>query len=74
MELHFHFDELEFIDHACLDQISDFKSRYEDAGGTVIVEWEELFSLHTKSLADEVAAAHGITLTGDSAAPEARDD
>ena len=59
-----HFDELEFIDHACLDAISEFRTRYEANGGKIVVEWEELFSLLTKSLGDEVAVVVGITLPG----------
>ncbi len=72
-EVHFHFDELEFIDHACLDAISEFRTRYEANGGTVVVEWEELFSLQTKSLGDEVAVVEGITLTGEPS-PEDEDE
>ena len=37
-----HFNELTFIDHACLDQIGVFKGRYDRAGGTVLVEWDQL--------------------------------
>ena len=28
--------------HACLDQLNAFKSLYEEAGGELIVEWDEL--------------------------------
>jgi len=73
-ELHIHFDELEFIDHACLDLISEFRKRHESNDGQVVVEWEELFSLQTKSLGDEVAASQGITLNGDSAPPPPEGD
>ncbi|MCP4502899.1 MAG: SulP family inorganic anion transporter [Deltaproteobacteria bacterium] len=37
-----HFEDLSFIDHACLDRIGDFKTHYEESGGTVIIAWEEL--------------------------------
>lgn len=47
-EVHIHFDELEFIDHACLDLFEEFRNRYERNDGTVIVEWEELFHKRTK--------------------------
>ncbi|MGF1465013.1 MAG: SulP family inorganic anion transporter [Sandaracinaceae bacterium] len=68
-ELHLHFDELEFIDHACLDQISAFRQRHATGGGEVVVEWDELFSLQNKSLGDEAKAGSAISLPGDSRPP-----
>ena len=47
-ELHFHFDDLEFIDHACLDQLDEFRERHAESGGQVILEWDELFSRRHK--------------------------
>ena len=47
-EVHLYFDELEFIDHACLDLFDEFAARYKRGGGTVIVEWDELFHKRTK--------------------------
>jgi MFS superfamily sulfate permease-like transporter len=48
IELHVHFDDLEFIDHASLDLLDEFRSRHEASGGKVVVEWDELFSRRTK--------------------------
>lgn len=41
-ELHVHIDELNFIDHACLELLSAFRSRYEETGGSVTLEWDLL--------------------------------
>lgn len=46
-ELHFHFDELEFMDHACIDMLNEFRARYEANGGIVVVEWDELTGMRS---------------------------
>jgi len=38
-ELHMHFDELDFVDHACLDFIAAFQERQQETGGKVVMEW-----------------------------------
>ena len=35
-------DELEFVDHACLDLLEAFLERHEEAGGKVTIEWDAL--------------------------------
>jgi len=47
-ELHVCFDELDYVDHACLDLIGAFQSRHEETGGTVIMEWPSLMGRYTK--------------------------
>jgi MFS superfamily sulfate permease-like transporter len=47
-ELHLHFDELDFIDHACLDFIASFQSRYEETGGKVVMEWRSLIGRYRR--------------------------
>lgn len=42
VELNVHFDELQFIDHACLDLLSEFRMRHGRNGGRVNVSWEAL--------------------------------
>ena len=69
VELHFHFDELEFIDHACLDLLSEFRARHEARGGLVVVEWGELMEMRRrKPLGRMPAAAAGVE---DEAKPDA---
>jgi len=47
-ELHMHFDELDFIDHACLDFLSGFQLRHEETGGRVVMEWRSLIGRYTR--------------------------
>jgi hypothetical protein len=43
-----HFDELDFIDHACLDFIAGFQERHQETGGSVIMEWRSLIGRYTR--------------------------
>lgn len=45
-EVHLHLNDLDYIDHACLELLSSWSERYERRGGDVIVEWEELSGLY----------------------------
>ena len=44
MELHIDFEQLNHIDHACLDLLSNWAKQHESKGGKLIVDWD---SLHT---------------------------
>ena len=41
-EVHIHFEHLDYIDHACLDLISNWEKQHEGTGGSLVIEWEEL--------------------------------
>jgi MFS superfamily sulfate permease-like transporter len=41
-ELHVHFDELSYIDHACLDLLMNWEKQHEAAGGSLVIDWESL--------------------------------
>ncbi len=41
-ELHVHMEELDFIDHACLDLLMKWEQQHRAAGGTLLMDWEEL--------------------------------
>jgi MFS superfamily sulfate permease-like transporter len=43
-ELHVHFEDLDYIDHACLDLLSNWEKQHELTGGKLQIEWEELSS------------------------------
>ena len=43
-EVHIHFEHLDYIDHACLDLLSNWEKQHEITGGSLIIEWEELSS------------------------------
>ena len=41
-EVHVHFEHLDYIDHACLDLLTNWEKQHEAAGGILVIEWEEL--------------------------------
>jgi MFS superfamily sulfate permease-like transporter len=43
-EVHIHFEQLNYIDHACLDLLTNWEKQHEITGGSLIIEWEELSS------------------------------
>jgi MFS superfamily sulfate permease-like transporter len=43
-DVHLNFDDLRYIDHACLNLLSSWKKFHETQGGTVSVDWESLES------------------------------
>ncbi|MCS6975862.1 MAG: SulP family inorganic anion transporter [Gemmatales bacterium] len=40
--LHVHFEELSYIDHACLDLLINWEKQHEATGGTLDIDWEGL--------------------------------
>lgn len=47
-ELHVYFDELDYVDHACLDFIAAFELRHGETGGSVTMEWQSLMGRYTR--------------------------
>jgi MFS superfamily sulfate permease-like transporter len=41
-ELHVDFDRLTYIDHACLDLLTNWSKQHESKGGTLVIDWESL--------------------------------
>jgi MFS superfamily sulfate permease-like transporter len=41
-EVHVHFEDLDYIDHACLDLLTNWEKQHEASGGNLVIEWEEL--------------------------------
>ncbi len=41
-ELHVHLEELDYIDHACLDLLANWEKQHELTGGKLYVDWEGL--------------------------------
>lgn len=59
-EVHIHFERLDYIDHACLDLLSNWEKQHEATGGILIIEWEELSSkFHQR----RVGAQKGVART-----------
>jgi MFS superfamily sulfate permease-like transporter len=41
-EVHIHLEHLSYVDHACFELISEWELQREAAGGTLVLEWDEL--------------------------------
>lgn len=41
-ELHVFFKKLDYIDHACLDLLTNWEKQHQSTGGSMTIEWEEL--------------------------------
>ena len=41
-EVEIHFEHLDYIDHACLDLLTNWERQHEKTGGNLTIEWEEL--------------------------------
>ena len=39
---HVHIDELDYIDHACLEMLSSWDKQHASNGGSLRIEWQEL--------------------------------
>ena len=48
-ELHVDFEDLNYIDHACLDLLMNWAKQHEGTGGKLVLDWE---SLHGRFSAD----------------------
>ncbi len=42
MELHVDFEQLTYIDHACLDLLMDWAKQHEKTGGRLVIDWQSL--------------------------------
>ncbi len=42
VEVHVHFENLDYIDHACLDLLSNWEKQHEASNGSLVIEWDEL--------------------------------
>lgn len=45
MELHFHLDGLDYIDHACLDLLMSWDKQHQSTGGSLVIDWDTLGSV-----------------------------
>lgn len=41
-EVQVHIDELHYIDHACLELLTNYEKRYKKTGGRLKIQWDEL--------------------------------
>jgi MFS superfamily sulfate permease-like transporter len=47
-ELHVHFEELAYIDHACLDLLVNWEKRHRATGGKLVIDWGSLRARFTE--------------------------
>ncbi|MFM9966206.1 MAG: SulP family inorganic anion transporter [Planctomycetaceae bacterium] len=45
--IHIHVEEVSFIDHACLDLLSNWKQQHEQIGGQLVLDWNSLAARST---------------------------
>jgi MFS superfamily sulfate permease-like transporter len=64
-EVHVHFEELDYIDHACLSLLTNWERQHEATGGSLVIEWEDLaWKYHQRrTVHQDRAAAAGATST-----------
>lgn len=56
-EVHVHFEALDYIDHACLDLLTNWEKQHEATGGSLVVEWEELsWKYHQRQAGTQAAS------------------
>lgn len=56
-EVHVHFGELEYIDHACFDLLTNWEKQHQATGGKLVIEWDELVhKYHRRRTAAQKAA------------------
>ena len=53
-ELHVHFEELTYIDHACLELLTNWEKQHEATGGKLDIDWEKL---HARFRSESVYSA-----------------
>lgn len=45
--IHIHVEEVSFIDHACLDLLTNWKQQHQQLGGQLVLDWESLAARST---------------------------
>jgi MFS superfamily sulfate permease-like transporter len=65
-QVHVHFDELDHIDHACIEFLEDFRDLHEQAGGALFIEWDDLLRRSTRVGARPARADPGTSRAGGS--------
>ena len=62
--VHVHINGLEYIDHACLDLLSNWDKQHRGTGGSLTLEWEELSKKFHQRRASSVKAARAAAKAG----------
>jgi len=57
VELHVDFEHLDYIDHACLDLLSNWGKQHEATGGTLMIDWDTLHANYRRENGNGTAKA-----------------
>ena len=55
--VHVHIEELDYIDHACLDLLSNWDRQHAATGGSLTIEWDELSNKYHQRRSSNMKAA-----------------
>ncbi|MEM7687950.1 MAG: SulP family inorganic anion transporter [Pseudomonadota bacterium] len=55
-EVHIHVEQLDYIDHACLEMLSAWEGQHRSTGGTLTVEWNDLVRRYSRRSNDPASA------------------
>lgn len=58
-EAHIHVEHVDYIDHACLDLLSNWEKQHVATGGTLVLEWHELVDRYSRRSPDKVTVSLG---------------
>jgi MFS superfamily sulfate permease-like transporter len=56
-DVHVHVNQLDYIDHACLDLLTNWDRQHSGTGGTLTIEWDELKKKYHQRRSANVKAA-----------------
>ncbi|MCC7235040.1 MAG: SulP family inorganic anion transporter [Bryobacterales bacterium] len=56
--VHLHFEKLNYIDHACLELIHNWRKQHEELGSSLVVQWEDLEERYRAPLGGRPVDAH----------------
>jgi ABC-type transporter Mla MlaB component len=62
--VHVHINDLDYIDHACLDLLTNWDRQHSGTGGTLTIEWEDLKQKYHQRRAGNVKAAREAAKAG----------
>ncbi len=67
--VHVHVNDLDYIDHACLDLLTNWERQHSGTGGTLTIEWDELTKKYHQRRSANVKAARQAARAGAWAGP-----
>ena len=56
-QVHVHINDLDYIDHACLDLLTNWDRQHNATGGSLTIEWDELSRKYHQRRASNMKAA-----------------